>query len=106
MVELYRDVNRFYQIRGDTFARNYVLVFVKMVNENHVRIENLNDWYLQNRDNIKYDFTGKNRKQYEQVLSQFIRYVRAVYGLNIAKSPPYKKRTRIYDSYNDLRDVS
>lgn len=105
-MELYREVNNFYQIRGDSFAKNYILTFVKMVSENNVKIEDFENWLLQNENNIKFDFRGKNKKQYNKVLRQFVRYLNAICGLNNPQQKNNKRKTRIYETYHEMKFFS
>lgn len=102
-VKLYREVNNFYQIRGDNFARNYIMVFVKMVLNQKIPLKNLKEWFLNNKSNIKFDFRGKNKDEYEIVLHQFIRYINAVYGISEINVKNNKRKTKIHKTYYDLK---
>ena len=98
-VELYGDLDTFYQIRADNYAKEYLLKFIDDVVEKDV---NLN--YLGSHK-IQFDFRGKNKTKYNEVLDQFIRYVQTVYRLRHQKQTNHKKhsKTKIHNTFYDLQ---
>lgn len=105
-LKLFREINNFYQIRGDNFARDYVLRFVDLIIEHNVELEDLGKWYKVNKNKIKYDFPVGAKPKYERVLNQFIKYVGVVFEVKLfrnsfPKHPP--RRTKIHNTYHDFQ---
>ncbi len=102
-VELYKELDTFYQIRGDRYAYNYLSLFVKRVLNDKVPVEEYRDYYEKNKDNIA-TYKKDTLVNYQGVLKQFIKFVTLTNDLSSARSKEKsKKTTKIHDTFQQFQ---
>ncbi len=105
-VELYKELDTFYQIRGDNYGYKYLSSFVKMVLDDDVPVSEFESYFKKNKDNIA-DYNENTLVSYQGVLKQFIKYVCLTENISSARSMGgSKKTTKIYDTFQNFRDAS
>lgn len=105
-VELFRELNTFYQIRGDNYGRKFISEIIQASAENKVQPVDYESFYESNRQHF-HEYNEGTIKSYLVVLRQFVRYVTVVDDLantrNRLKRRSGKKKIKIYDSYYKFR---
>ena len=103
-IELYRELNTFYQIRGDEYARNYLCSFINMVLEEKIPVSEFMSFFEKNKNKIG-NYGKTTESCYQPVLKQFIKYVSLVDGISTRKPKSQKtKKTKIYDDFHTFQN--
>lgn len=110
-IELYDELQQFYEIRGDKIGYYYLLDFIELVTKEKVLVKDFMKWYKTDRKKLGVGLKPNTIKNYNVVLKQFIRYLTAVDGLEEFKKKPIKvpekvKTTKIHDTFHDFKKDS
>lgn len=106
---LFKELNSFYRIRGDGYARDYLEEFVRTVVAEDVKIPDLKMWVRYKRSHVCFEFPVGVERNYVRVLFQFVRYLSVLYEssqVSGVRSVRSRRCTRIYDTFYDLQKSS
>ena len=107
--DVYIELEKFYEIRGDSYAKKYVMDFIKKAGGENIKPEQYGWWFHNHKDEIGESYKKDTKVNYQRILTQFIRYLDLIVmkkQMGSKKNTHKRKPTKIYDTYYKFQQHS